>query len=99
MKTHLILFYFRKKGIDSQTNVVFATPGSVIFGVKIVAETLMKVLHRYNVHFKPFYAPVKIDADKKIVYFKNVAPEDNKSIVNEGNVLGEKMEGEIQLKT
>ena len=91
---YLAADYFRKKGIDSQTNVVFATPGSVIFGVKIVAETLMKVLHRYNVHFKPFYAPVKIDADKKIVYFKNVAPEDNKCIVNEGNVLGEKMEGE-----
>lgn len=86
--------YFKKKGIADKTNVVFATPGSVIFGVKIVAETLMKVLHRYNVHFKPFYAPVKIDADKKIVYFKNVAPEDNKCIVNEGNVLGEKMEGE-----
>lgn len=91
---YLAADYFRKKGIDSKTNVVFATPGSVIFGVKIVAETLMKVLHRYNVHFKPFYAPVKIDADKKIVYFKNVAPEDNKCVVNEGNVLGERMEGE-----
>lgn len=91
---YLAAHYFQRKGIDKNTNVVFATPGSVIFGVKIVAETLMKVIHRYNIHFKPFYAPVKIDADKKVAYFKNVAPEDNNCIINEGNILGEKMEGE-----
>ncbi|WP_330444480.1 NAD(P)/FAD-dependent oxidoreductase [Flavobacterium sp. C4GT6] len=95
---YLAADYFRKKGIDTKTNVVFATPGSVIFGVKIIAQTLMKVIHRYNIHFKPFYAPVKIDADNKIVYFKNVAPEDNKCIINEGNVLGEKQQGESTIE-
>lgn len=73
---------------------MFATPGTVIFGVKRIADTLMKVIHRYQVHFKPFYAPVKIDADKKIVYFKSVAPEDNNCVVNQGNVLGEKQQGD-----
>ncbi|WP_294819240.1 FAD/NAD(P)-binding oxidoreductase [uncultured Flavobacterium sp.] len=91
---YLAADYFKRNNLSGKTNVVFATPGSVIFGVKIVAKTLMKVIHRYNIHFKPFYAPVKIDADRKIVYFKNVAPEDNKCIVNEGNVLSEKMQGE-----
>lgn len=73
---------------------MFATPGSVIFGVKVIAETLMKVIHRYNIHFKPFYAPVKIDPDKKIAYFQNIAPDENKCVVNEGNVLGEKIQGQ-----
>lgn len=91
---YLAADYFRKNGLDKNSNVVFATPGTVIFGVKQIADTLMKVIHRYNVHFKPFYAPIKIDADKKIVYFKSVAPDDNNCIVNEGNVLGEKQQGD-----
>ena len=91
---YLAADYFRRNGLDKKSNVVFATPGTVIFGVKRIADTLMKVIHRYNVHFKPFYAPVKIDADKKIVYFKSVAPDDNYCIVNEGNVLGEKQQGD-----
>ena len=28
--------YFRKKGLSDKTNIVFATPGSVIFGVKTI---------------------------------------------------------------
>lgn len=91
---YLTADYLRRNGLDKKSNVVFATPGTVIFGVKRIADTLMKVIHRYNVHFKPFYAPVKIDADKKIVYFKSVAPDENNCVVNEGNVLGEKQQGD-----
>lgn len=91
---YLAADYLRRNGLDKKSNVVFATPGTVIFGVKRIADTLMKVIHRYNVHFKPFYAPVKIDAEQKIVYFKSVAPDDNNCIVNEGNVLGEKQQGD-----
>lgn len=91
---YLAADYFKRKGLDKKTSVVFATPGSVIFGVKVIAETLMKVIHRYNIHFKPFYAPVKIDPDKKIAYFQNIAPDENKRVVNEGNVLGEKIQGQ-----
>lgn len=91
---YLAADYFRRNGLDKKSNVVFATPGTVIFGVKRIADTLMKVIHRYNVHFKPFYAPVKIDAEQKIIYFKSVAPDDNNCIVNEGNVLGEKQHGD-----
>lgn len=86
--------YLQKKGLAEKSNVVFATPGSVIFGVKIIAETLMEVIHRNHIHFKPFYAPIKIDADNKIVYFKSVAPEENNCVVNEGNILGEIQQGE-----
>ncbi|MCE7997164.1 MAG: NAD(P)/FAD-dependent oxidoreductase [Roseivirga sp.] len=85
--------YFRKNGLADKTNVVFATPGTVIFGVPAIAKTLMEVIHRYGIHFKPFYAPVKIDADNQQVTFKSVHPEENMCVVNEGNVLKEEMQG------
>ncbi|WP_420387452.1 FAD/NAD(P)-binding oxidoreductase [Roseivirga sp.] len=85
--------YFRKEGILDKTNVVFATPGTVIFGVPSIAKTLMNVIHRYGIHFKPFYAPVKIDSARREITFKSVNPEENNCIVNEGNVLHERTEG------
>lgn len=81
--------YFKKRGISNKTNVVFATPGSVIFGVKIIADALMKVIGGYNIHLKTFYAPIKIDSIKKIIYFKEVSTGENKCIVNENNILKE----------
>lgn len=62
--------YFRKNGLLSKTKISFATPGSVIFGIKKIADTLDEVLERYNIDFKPFHTPVKIDPENKIVYFK-----------------------------
>jgi sulfide:quinone oxidoreductase len=75
---YLAADYLRKNNLSGKSNVVFATPGSVIFGVKVIAETLTKVLNRYKVHFKPSYTPVKIDADRKIAYFK--VPDDKKHL-------------------
>ncbi|MFC4097233.1 NAD(P)/FAD-dependent oxidoreductase [Euzebyella saccharophila] len=95
---YLAADYFRKKGISNKTNVVFATPGTVIFGVKPIRETLMKVIQRYGIHFKPFYAPFKIDADKKIVYFRNTAPEENQCVITEDNSLGEQMTGDTVIE-
>lgn len=94
---YLAADYFRKTGIANNSNVVFATPGSVIFGIKPVAKTLMEVIHRYGIHLKTFYAPVKIDGKNQVVTFKSVAPEENKCIVNEGNVLQEEMKGESEI--
>lgn len=91
---YLAADYFRKNNLADKTNVVYATPGSVIFGIKIIADTLLKVIHRYKIHFKPYYAPVKIDAVNQIITFKNIAPDKNDCIVNEGNVLSEKLTGE-----
>ncbi|NNE03234.1 MAG: NAD(P)/FAD-dependent oxidoreductase [Eudoraea sp.] len=86
---YLAADYFRKKGILKDTNVIFATPGTVIFGVKEVKETLLKVIDRYGMHFRPFYAPIKIDAEKQIIYFKYTAPEDKKVPIAKGNVINE----------
>jgi sulfide:quinone oxidoreductase len=86
---YLAADYFRKKGILKDTNVIFATPGTVIFGVKEIKETLLKVIDRYGMHFRPYYAPIKIDAEKQIIYFKYTAPEDKKVAIKEGNALHE----------
>ncbi|MGS2725031.1 FAD-dependent oxidoreductase [Psychroserpens sp. BH13MA-6] len=91
---YLAADYFKKQHLSDKTNVVFATPGSVIFGVKPIKDTLMQVIHRYGIHFKPYYAPFKIDPDKKIVYFRNTAPEENQCIIVEDNSLGEKQSGD-----
>jgi len=88
--------YFRKQGVLDKTNVIFATPGSVIFGVKPIRDTLMKVIGRYGINFKPFYAPIKIDAANKVAYFKHVAPDENQCVLNEDNKIGEEcIEGNV----
>lgn len=94
---YLAADYFRKKGLSDKTNVVFATQGSVIFGVKIIADTLMQVIKRYKIHFKPLYAPVKIDAANRMIHFKIVAPSSDHRVINEGNVLGENLQGESEV--
>jgi sulfide:quinone oxidoreductase len=67
--------YFKKSGVRPQTNVVFATPGSVIFGVKIFADELNRILQEKHVHFKTFYKPVKIDPVKKEITFQFAKPD------------------------
>jgi sulfide:quinone oxidoreductase len=91
---YLAADYIRKEGLTSKSNVIFATPGSVIFGVKIIADSLMKVIGRYNIHLKTFYNPVKIDAQNKKVYFKMTGSGENKCVVTEDNRLSEKHAGD-----
>ncbi len=94
---YLAEHYFRKKGIRDKTNVVFATPGSVIFGVKEFAKTLNKIIIERDIIFKPYYAPTKIDAEKKIVYFHYSEPGENACVITEDNKINEKLEGDTQI--
>lgn len=73
---YLAADYIRKKGLADKTNLSFITPGTVIFGVPQVAETLHKVLDRYKMDFKTYYAPVKIDGPNRKITFKNIKPKD-----------------------
>ncbi|MBL6445386.1 NAD(P)/FAD-dependent oxidoreductase [Fulvivirga sp. 29W222] len=83
---------FRRNKVNA--NVIFAIPGGVIFGVKEIATTLHEVISRYGIHFRPFYAPVKIDGENRIATFKYVKPGENQCVVNENNKLGEKLVAE-----
>ncbi len=84
---------FRKSGVRDNAEVVFATPGSVIFGVKDFAKTLMQVINRKGIHLKTFYKPVKIDSAKKEIHFA-WTQSDTGCVVTEGNAIHEKLEGE-----
>ncbi|MCB0733751.1 MAG: NAD(P)/FAD-dependent oxidoreductase [Flavobacteriales bacterium] len=95
---YLAADHIRKAGLADKSNVIFATPGSVIFGVKPIAKTLMEVINRYGIHFKPFHAPVHIDGKKKIATFKFSAEHANQCVVNEGNELQAKMVGETTIE-
>lgn len=90
--------YFRKSGVRDKTNVVFATPGTVIFGVPDFAKTLNKIIHDRNIIFKPFYAPIKIDSKEQMIYFKYIKPDESNFTIKEGNVIGEELSEESVIK-
>lgn len=62
--------HFRKTGVRSKTDVVFATPGGVIFGVKPIAKTLMKVVDRKDINLRYSHTLVKVDGEKQIAWYK-----------------------------
>ena len=67
--------YFTKNGVREKTQVVYATPGTVIFGTPEFAEELNRIIRRKRVHFKPFYKPVRIDPDRQEVTFQVTKPD------------------------
>ena len=64
--------YFRKSGVKGKTDIVFALPAPVIFGVKIIADTLMNVVDRKDINVRFFHNLVKVDADKRIAWYEIV---------------------------
>lgn len=90
--------HFRRSGVRKKTNVIFATPGTVIFGVPDFAKTLNKIILERDIIFKPFYAPVRIDPDKKEIFFKYSKPGENGCVITEGNKIGEEIVGESEIK-
>lgn len=61
---------FKKQGKRDQTKVVFATNGGVIFGIKPVKETLMKVVDRKSINLKFGHNLVEIDPIEMIAWYK-----------------------------
>lgn len=57
--------YFRKHGVRDQTNVIFATPGSVIFGVKKFAKTLNQIVTERDITTLFFHKLTEIRPDTK----------------------------------
>lgn len=91
---YLAADYLQKNGLKDKLNVIFATPGSVIFGVKEIAHTLMEIIARYDIHFKTHYAPIRVDGKNKVVTFRISDEMKNDCVINEDNELGEKMIGD-----
>ncbi len=67
--------YFRKSGVRGKSEVVFATPGTIIFGVKEIAKTLMEVVDRKDINLRFGYELVKVDGGNQIAWYKMAAHE------------------------
>ncbi|HOZ41689.1 MAG: NAD(P)/FAD-dependent oxidoreductase [Flavobacteriales bacterium] len=86
--------FFRRKGVRDRTKLVFATPGSVIFGVEPFRFALEDVVRKKEIILKTFYNPVRIDPVKQEIHFKWSKPGDNLCVITEEHGLKEKVEGE-----
>ncbi len=64
--------YFVKSGVRSKTSIVFATAGSVIFGVKPIAKTLMEVIDRKDINIRFYHKLVAVDGNKQIAWYELV---------------------------
>lgn len=62
--------YFRKSGKRANTNVVFATPGTVIFGVPEIKKTLMEVVDRKDINLRFGYKLVAVDGPNQIAWYE-----------------------------
>lgn len=90
--------YFRKKGIRDKVNVIFATPGTVIFGVKEIAKTLSKIIIDRDINLKTYYAPIRIDGKKKEITYKFTNSHLQNCAMVVDNNLGEDIVGESEIK-
>ena len=61
--------HWAKSNMRSKTKVVFATAGTVIFGVKEIAKTLMEVVDRKDINLRFGYQLKKIDGANKIAWY------------------------------
>ena len=90
--------YFRKHGVRDQTNVIFATPGSVIFGVKEFAKTLNGIIHDRDIYLKLYHKLVEIRPDtKEAVYELSGAETGCVTIDDVEQKLRMKVEGETRV--
>lgn len=62
--------YFRKSGARKRTDIVFATGGTVIFGVKEIAKTLMEVVDRKDINLRFHHKLVAVDGEKQIAWYE-----------------------------
>jgi sulfide:quinone oxidoreductase len=90
--------YFRKHGVRNDTNVIFATPGSVIFGVKEFAKTLNGIIHDRDIYLKLYHKLVEIRPDtKEAVYELSGAETGCVTIDDVEQKLRMKVEGETRV--
>ena len=74
---YLACDYWRKKGILDKCDVHYISGASVIFAVKEYAETLIKVIAKYNIHVHYGANVTAIDGKNKTVEFETKEIDDN----------------------
>lgn len=86
--------YFQRSGVRKGTNVVFPTPGTVIFGTKEFADELTRIIQKKQIRFKPYYKPIRIDAKRQEIHFQFTKPDTIKGEADLDVQVGERLEGE-----
>jgi sulfide:quinone oxidoreductase len=61
--------YFRKTDVRDKSKIIFATPGSVIFGTEPFKTTLMEVVDRKDIQLRFFHKLTRIDGANKKAYY------------------------------
>lgn len=61
--------YWNKNKVRSKTEVLFATAGTVIFGTKEIAETLMEVVERKDINLRFNHKLIKVDGENQIAWY------------------------------
>ncbi len=61
--------HFRRSGVRNKTDIVFVTPGSVIFGTEPFKTTLRQIVDRKNIQLRFFHKLTRIDAENKKAYY------------------------------
>ncbi len=64
--------YVDKHQIQDETNIIFATPGTMIFGVQPFKDELERYLKKYNIKQRYGYKLVEIDGEKKEAYYERL---------------------------
>ncbi|TVZ24077.1 sulfide:quinone oxidoreductase [Dokdonia sp. Hel_I_63] len=62
--------HWRKSDTASKTDIVFATAGTIIFGVKEIAKTLMEVVDRKDINLRFNHRLVEVDSENKIAWYE-----------------------------
>ncbi|TXF91139.1 NAD(P)/FAD-dependent oxidoreductase [Neolewinella aurantiaca] len=61
--------HWAKSAVSAKTDIVFATAGTIIFGVKPIAETLMEVVNRKDINLRFGYQLKKVDGPNRIAWY------------------------------
>ncbi|GJM32693.1 MAG: pyridine nucleotide-disulfide oxidoreductase [Saprospiraceae bacterium] len=89
---------FKRNGVHKKTNIVFATPGTVIFGIKSIAKTLMEVVDRHDISLNFGYKLVAVDGKAQIAWYEMADHEkyynkkDNIKVIKDGDRIGIKFD-------
>ncbi len=89
--------YFKKSGVRAKTDVIFATGGGVIFGVKKIAATLMNVVKRKDINLRFHHKLVAVDGNKQIAWYELAKdPSADRCVVMSGEDDGKKIDEDFQ---
>lgn len=87
--------YFRKKGIRDKAHIIFATPGSVLFGVKKFAKTLNRIVQDRDIKAVYFHKLTEIHPDRKEAVFEITNEETGCKLIEQKEIIpGMEIHGE-----